>query len=230
MKEYNGANLKIIAMITMFIDHIGAIIIEKSYLYHASEGWQILDIILRQIGRLSFPLYCFLLVEAFLHTRNRKNYAIRVLLLAFLSEIQYDMAFSLGWNTGRQNVLFTLFLGFILIQILSKLEEKFAGISFYLISAIPITITCILAYILNSSYTYKGILLITVLYLFRRDNKTKCILGAIIMSQTVAAIVSFIFMYKYNGQKGENRIPNWIYQIFYPVHILILWGVRCLII
>lgn len=225
MKKFTSADLKLIAMTTMFIDHVGAILIEKSSLYEIG-GFQMLDFILRQIGRISFPLYCFLLVEAFFFTRDRKKYALRVLGLAFLSELQYDMAFSFGWNTGRNNVLFTLVLGFMMIWGLSKLEEKYEGKKLLVMSILPVAVTCGISMILHSSYTYMGILIIALLYLLRRDNKLKCILSALVLARTPMASVGFLCAYHYNGEKGKMKIPGWFYQWFYPVHILFLWLVR----
>ena len=73
--------LKLIACITMLIDHIGAVFFPSL-------------ILLRIIGRLSFPIYCFLLAEGAAHTKHAPRYALRLLLCALISELPYDLAFS----------------------------------------------------------------------------------------------------------------------------------------
>ena len=96
--------LKLIACITMLADHIGAILLPGC-------------VLLRIIGRLSFPIYCFLLAEGAAHTRNAKGYALRLLICAILSEIPHDLALSGRVLTlGSLNTMFSLLLGFLMIQ------------------------------------------------------------------------------------------------------------------
>ena len=92
--------LKIIAVITMAIDHVGAAILFPyvSYLFQtgapqAEEVYQLYWVI-RDIGRIAFPIYCFLLTEGFFHTRSRVKYARNLFLFALLSEIPFDLALS----------------------------------------------------------------------------------------------------------------------------------------
>ena len=80
MRGLTSFQLKCIAVVTMVIDHIGAI------LYPG-------DLIFRYIGRIAFPIFCFLLVEGFFHTHDRIQYMIRLGIFAILSEIPYDLAF-----------------------------------------------------------------------------------------------------------------------------------------
>lgn len=118
--------LKWIALITMFIDHIGAIILEKgaisaynqglpsAFSYDTSVFLSKLDFFIRQIGRISFPIFCFLLVEGFYHTSNRKKYALRLFLFACISEIPFDLCFrGKILEFSYQNVMFTLLIGFL---------------------------------------------------------------------------------------------------------------------
>ena len=101
-----GNTLKLIAIFTMLIDHIGAAVIEAGILssndmarmmaiLETERGmqWYLADIVLRLIGRLAFPIFCFLLVEGFTHTGNEAKYARNLLLFALISEIPFDLAF-----------------------------------------------------------------------------------------------------------------------------------------
>ena len=98
-KGLNSFQLKCIAIVTMLIDHIGAII------FPTQMGFRI-------IGRFSFPIFCFLLVEGFHHTKDVKKYMIRLGIFALISEIPYDLAFrNVFLEFERQNVFFTLLLG-----------------------------------------------------------------------------------------------------------------------
>ena len=120
-----GNTLKLIAIFTMLIDHIGAAVIEAGILssndmarmmaiLETERGmqWYLADIVLRLIGRLAFPIFCFLLVEGFTHTGNEAKYARNLLLFALISEIPFDLAFfGRLFFPGAQNVYFTLFLG-----------------------------------------------------------------------------------------------------------------------
>ena len=141
--EITGATLKWIAIITMLIDHIGAAILEpyaemQMMTSGASSLWT-LDMLLRGIGRLAFPIFIFLMVEGFYYTHNRKKYFFRMVLFSLISEIPFDMAFqrTLSMDGSQkiplmdfsgQNVFFTLTLGFLAIwltdNILSLTEKK----------------------------------------------------------------------------------------------------------
>ena len=102
----NGSTLKMIAVVTMLIDHIAAVLLVKLLIVNGTwelngySGSRVLNILtlehmnmvkiyqlMRDIGRIAFPIYCFLLVEGFMRTRNVKKYLGRMLLFAFISEI-----------------------------------------------------------------------------------------------------------------------------------------------
>lgn len=231
MRSFNSAQLKWIAMITMLIDHIGAAFLEQGY-FHSSSNWMAIDRILRMIGRISFPLYCFLLVEAFIHTRNRKKYLCSLSVMALITEPFFDFAFFGSWYPGYQNVLFTLGIGFILMSCLDalkgKIENEFAA------SFVNVLIIFILAYVtvlLKTDYSYKGIILISIFYLFRANvhRTTKCILGGIIFMDRITALFAFLLIYLYNGKKGNLRIPHWMYRYFYPIHLAVLAGIKMIL-
>ena len=95
----NSFQLKWIAVITMIIDHTGAVLFPD-------------DMVFRYIGRIAFPIFCFLLVEGFFHTRDVRKYMLRLGLFALISEIPYDLAFrDTVLEFEHQNVFFALLLG-----------------------------------------------------------------------------------------------------------------------
>ncbi|NLG02851.1 MAG: hypothetical protein GX567_03310, partial [Clostridia bacterium] len=121
-KGIPGSTLKIIAIITMLIDHIAAVVLAD---YLSIDGIRTIYKIMRSIGRLGFPIFCFLLVEGFMHTRDIKRYARNLGLFALISEVPFDLAFKHKLiYLDYQNVFFTLFLSLLAIWIISLIEEN----------------------------------------------------------------------------------------------------------
>ena len=154
-KGIPGSTLKIIAIITMFIDHIGAVVLEgklsdlgMAQAMQTQEGLQefmaqygvlyLMDMIMRLIGRMGFPIFCFLLIEGFMHTRSRLKYGRNLLLFALISEVPFDLAITRGMGDVPkiggvfypyyQNVFFTLFIGLLCMcgyEFVSRHAEEF---------------------------------------------------------------------------------------------------------
>lgn len=129
----SGSTLKLIAIFTMLIDHTAATILDNILAqavsglnlnsdqaiqqYYQDYGLLIfIDQLMRMIGRVAFPIFCFLLVEGMIHTHNKWRYALRLGLFALLSEIPFDLAFyAKPFFWGYQNVYFTLFIGLLVL-------------------------------------------------------------------------------------------------------------------
>lgn len=122
-KQITGFGLKMIALVTMTIDHFAAIVLER--ISGTSTLMYNIYFALRCIGRLAFPLFIFLLVEGFMHTHSKKRYAVRLFLFAFIAEVPFNLAFSheILYPT-YQNVFFTLLLGFLGMMFSSFIHEK----------------------------------------------------------------------------------------------------------
>ena len=133
----SGTALKYIACITMLIDHIGASCIEAGILLPALAAGAAscggipvstllaADRVLRYIGRLAFPIFCFLAVEGFLHTHDVKKYVRRLLLFGLLSEVPFDLAFfRTPFAPQHQNVYWTLALGVLAMAGLKRFEKE----------------------------------------------------------------------------------------------------------
>lgn len=219
--------LKWIAIITMLIDHIGAAIVEKTNIILLPYG-KILDYILRYIGRLSFPIFCFLLVEGFFHTRSRQKYLCNLLIFAVLSELPFEISFLGEIIVGFRNVFWTLAIGMIMMMLLEKIKERVSAqqnLFFILIVAA----CAVLAQLLQTDYGAVGILLIFILYKTREDRKQQCILGAIAMCYEITAPLAFLLLYHYNGVRKQKSLKYFFYA-FYPLHLLLLYWIRALIV
>lgn len=219
--------LKWIAIVTMFIDHIGAAVVEKTKIMHLPYG-NGLDLTLRLIGRLAFPIFCFLLIEGFYHTRSRGKYLRNLLLFALISEVPFEISFlgELVW--GLRNVYFTLAIGMIVMMCLEKAKEQ-AFRKQNLLTLLIVVAGAILAEWLHTDYGAIGVLLIYILYKWRDDRKGQCIYGAIAMAFEFTAPIAFLLMYKYNGVRKQKHWKYFFYA-FYPLHLLFLYWVRTLIV
>jgi len=239
-KKISADLLKWIALITMFLDHIGAGILEVCYMPDLYE----VDIVIRSIGRIAFPIYCFLLVEGYKYTRSRFKYAVNLLIFALISELPFDMLFRGGISMDYQNVYFTLLFGLVAIIIAGLIEEN--EIPFAMLWELLIAATiAYAAYLINTDYDAWGVLLIFVIFVSR--NKPRWVLcvstaayvvlttlvqpvsSFIHMSQLEAiGIVSFILIFFYNG-KRSGKINKYVFYSLYPGHIALYCGIRYLL-
>ena len=173
----------------------------------------------RDIGRLAFPIFCFLIVEGFLHTRNVKKYAGRLFLFALISEIPFDLALKGNvFYPDKQNVYFTLFIGLLVMVGISYITEN--GTRNMSLAILPIAVGMVAAYYIDTDYNYKGVFLIAVLYLMRYTRLYQCIGGAAAVSWEIPAPLAFIPIYFYNGKRGFQL--KYFFYWFYPVHLLLL--------
>ena len=218
--------LKWIAIVTMLIAHSGAAVVEKTNIYLLPYG-KVLDFTLRFIGRLAFPIFCFLLIEGFYHTRNRYRYLSNLLIFALVSELPFEISFLGEIVFGFRNVYWTLAIGMIMMLLFEKIKERTSektNLCFFL----TIAACAILAEILHTDYGAIGIILIYILYKLRDDRKQQCICGAIATAYEITAPIAFLLIYKYNGVRKQKHLKYFFYA-FYPLHLLFLYWVRTLL-
>ena len=193
--------------------------------------------IFRIIGRISFPIFSFLLVEGFKHTSNRLKYFLRLLFFAIVTQPIYDYAF----NNQDLNILFTFSLSFLFLsslEFIKKIINKYSnGIEDYLYKTVFYSLIYILfalfSLILNVDYQALGVSLVFIFYLSSNIYLSFLLyLLAVIFLATNAiqfySLLSFIFVYLYNGKKGKNI--KYFFYLYYPFHILILKILEILII
>ena len=211
--KINTFTLKMIAIASMLIDHMGAILFPQY-------------IILRYIGRIAFPIYTYTLVEGFMHTRDIKKYMVRLGIFALLSEIPFDLAFRGSViYIQKQNVFFTLFLGVLMLYLLLKSRNRIQ-------SAALVLAILLLSEFLRTDYSSMGLLMILCFYVFR-DNKVMKLLGVaainvFLMGRVqVFAIPALIFIALHGGDQGP-KCKKFFYG-FYPVHLLALYLISVII-
>lgn len=235
----SGMTLKIIALLLMFLDHAALI-------FFAGTIWYLPG---RILGRISFPIFCFLIVEGYCHTRSVRRYAGRLFLFALISEIPFDYAFfGKIVYMGYQNVFFTLFLGLLALACYDM------AVGWGMIILILLA-----AWFFHTDYNAFGVVLILVLYIGRNrmnlKNQQLEEQGNIGQSENVriyqrrwnyyvttafpAALViigygllkgfsiegfgalALILIGYYNGEKGNGRIPSLLFYAIYPLHLLL---------
>lgn len=237
----SGSWLKVFAMVSMLIDH-AAIVILRYYpafteplitMGRQSITWYYL---LRCVGRLAFPIFCFLLVEGFLHTHDRKKYGRNLLVFALISEIPFNLTYGghlFGWS---QNVFFTLFLGFLALSVVRRWEKErltvlpqstiFAEHNRRM--AILLLVLIVAGYLLRCDYGNCGICFILLLYVLRHNEIFRAAIGCCFLGTRWIAGLAFIPMAFYNGRRGFIQGPfgKYLFYLFYPLHLLALYFIK----
>lgn len=216
----DGRTLKLLAMGTMLIDHIGAALLPEL-------------IILRLIGRLAFPIYCFLLVEGAHYTHDMKKYMLRMGIFALISEIPFDMAFYGGLYFGHQNVFFTLLIGLAMIWFLEHPMNDME-IPDVINKIMIVAVAGIAAELLKTDYGFMGIGVIFVFYFLRERPLLKYILVAVLCIGSswieAFAAIALVPIALYNGRRGrQTKLMQYGFYAFYPLHLAILAVIRQII-
>lgn len=214
----------------MTIDHIGVVFGTPFYN------------LLRAVGRLSFPIFAFLLTEGYVHTKSFSKYFLRLLVLAVISEVIYDYVFFDSFiYLGANNIFFTLALGLLTLFLLDKskcLIKKYFKDKVDLVIILPITYLLIIVIMglmgefLNFSYGMLGILVISFFYLFK-DNFPLVVISVslptLILGEGMQyfSLFSLILIYFYNKKLGKKS--KLFFYLYYPLHILVLGVIKMLI-
>ena len=221
----SGSTLKIIALAIMFIDHIGAVIVQRTMTMEGFDHdfWSSLYWPIRYVGRLAFPIFCFLLVEGFVHTSNVKKYLKGMLIFALISEIPFNLCLAGSvFSLEYQNVFWELSLGIMAMFCLKKIENSKKD---YLVQVI-LRIAVIIAFAamaegLNFDYGMYGIISIVALYAFRENRIVQLLIGALSFCWEPVAPLAFLLIALYNGKRGRNI--KYVFYVFYPAHLMFLY-------
>ena len=230
----NSLHLKLLAVVTMLIDHMGFTLFPHAV-------W------MRAVGRLAFPIFCFLIAEGCAHTHDKKRYAGRLLLFAVLSELPFNLMCSgqwLSWN--HQNVLWTLLIGALVCWAMDWARTR-PEMWQRLPADAAIAVGFLLGQVCNTDYGGWGVMTVALFYLCREGRYARCglLLGMLVLnglcisSRTVPAFgiavpiqilaaAALPVIWLYNGRPGVNRHWRWAFYAFYPTHLLVLEGIQAL--
>ncbi len=227
----DASALRWFALLCMLLDHLWGTVVPGS-------DW------MTYLGRLAFPIFAFQAVEGYLHTHDFRKYSRRLLLLAALSEIPFDlMMFKTPFYPFHQNVIITLWLGLISIRVIDLVRS---GHTKPFLGSIELLGLLLLGYVTFPDYGVLGVLNVIIFYILRNFPGAKLaqlaamivihvfgfggrvfvfdILGASLeIPMQAFAVFSLIPIWLYNGEKGsKNKFLQYFSYAFYPVHMLIL--------
>ena len=201
-----------LAMLTMLIDHIGAVFYTDYQFF-------------RMIGRLSFPIYVYLMVLGYQRTSHLPKYLVRVFLLALLSQIPFQLAF----DTDGINVIGTLFISLLVMHLLDLCKKQvvlqiFIVIPFiYLLELFPfdygaygLLLMLIYRYAIHRPLLMIGLHgLLEIIFLILK--------GWFIQFISLSITYCLAFFSPITASLNACRAPNWLWRSFYPLHLIIIY-------
>jgi len=210
MKRLNSFYLKLFALLFMTIDHIG-IIFGLSHLF-------------RIIGRLSFPLFAFLLYQGYQHTKNRRSYFLRLFSFGFIIEIVlYGIRQFVFVPLMPINIFILLSLGVLSLAILDTFWNELTKIAL-------ITYLVYITIVLNVDYSWYGIIYILSFKFYPKYYYISFLIQVILAYLTLYfyntdiqyyALFSWIFIYLYNHKRGYPI--KYLFYLYYPLHLIVLY-------
>jgi len=206
------------------------------------------------IGRIAFPIFAFMIVEGFFHTKNLKKYVLRLLVFALLSEIPFNLvAGSRVFYPLHQNVLWSFLIAIALIQLNEKAKRSGKRILRILTGAASVLIGYVIGIITFVDYYHAGILTVLAFYFFRGRKwwhfvgQAAClayinleILGGLVyeiplfgrtflLAQQGFALLALLPIWLYRGRQGyHSKAVQYFHYAFYPAHLLILGLIKLL--
>ena len=250
------STLKLLAMLFMLCDHFAKVVLSTGVLrtFLGVTGNEQLMIGLETVGRIAFPIFAWFVAEGCRKTGNFPKYLGRLAMFAVLSEAPFQYCFYAAGQNGLSlachNVMFTMLLAAAGIYAAKWLNKH--GIPEMAAILIPSILAAPLGWGLQTDYNAWGVALIFMLYYLPEKKQKLTILacwmtvfmllwhgwngetfvwlhagGFSLLCMWLGGMFSIPILATYNGQRG--RPVKWLFYVFYPVHLAVLYGIRCLI-
>lgn len=239
--ETSSMSLHIMAMVSMLCDHLWGTIIP-------GNDW------LTCIGRISFPIFAFMIVEGYFHTSNLRKYMGRLLLFAVLSEIPFNLAMGSSlFYPIHQNVLWSFLISLGLIHWNEKAKASRKIWLQVLIGCATVLLGYVIGLVTMVDFYHAGIMTVLVFYFFRQKKwwsyigQVLCLwyinmemLGGFsyelhlwgetyFVARQGLALLALLPIWLYRGKQGyHSKALQYTYYAFYPLHLLILGVIKIL--
>ncbi len=236
VRGLSSAILHLLAMALMLCDHIGQV-------FFPEAGW------FTDIGRLAFPIFAFMLVEGYFHTKNIKKYILRIFIFAILAEVPFDLVFyGTPFFLLHQNVLWGFLYALLLICWNQRAKASGNVFNQVVVGCASLLAACILGLFTFVDYYHYGVLTVLVFYLLRGKKWWNYVLQLVFLgyinlvmmggTEYYVTLFGWKFPFPQQGFALLSLIPIWLYQgkqgyhskafqyfcyAFYPAHLLILW-------
>lgn len=217
--EVTSAGLHVFAMVTMLVDH----------LYHVFSG----PVWMNYIGRLSFPVFCFMLVEGYFYTSNLSKYLMRMFVTAIVAEIPFDMAFfGQPFYWGHQNVIWTFLVVILLIHLWETAKKTDSFFNYVCAEIVIVLVAYATDVFLHTDYGAIGVFTVLLFYVTRNRvwwNYLFQFAGMLLMHLIFGsmrqgfAVLALIPIWLYQGRQGfHKKWFQYVCYLFYPLHLFVL--------
>lgn len=220
--------LRLLALVCMAADHVGLALFPSAGAF-------------RCVGRLAFPLYCFLLVQGYGHTRDLRAYVRRLLLLALLSEVPFDLLiFGRTACFAEQNALFSLLLGLLALALSDSLRSRPGPCLFaqaaVLLSAMAARVSygwlaialCLCVYYAGENRLRMALSMAATLLLYTLSLALSGVTASWVLV-SLCALLALPPLLAYSGRRGaRNPLFTFLFYAAYPLHLLALVAIRAM--
>ena len=225
-KGLTNNQLKIIAMITMLIDHIGIVLFPQIKIF-------------RIIGRIAFPIFAYMIAEGCTYTKNKKKYLLSLASLGIVCQL----FFFLGTGSMYMNILITFTLSVIAIFCTDYFlkHKNLHSTSILIITIATIIFVCVIVpkyfsfYDFEIDYGLLGVILPIAIYLAcNKTEKILCTVALLLLMSfvfkgvQVYSLLSVPLLMLYNGKRGKMDL-KYMFYIFYPTHLVVIYGIGMMI-
>ncbi len=233
---FSSCSLHVLAMALMLLDHMWATLF-------MDQAW------MTCVGRIAYPIFAFMIVEGYFHTRNFKKYILRMLIFALISEVPFDLIYGgIPFYPFHQNVLWTFLIALLLIRFLEFVHEK-KGLGWYIAaSVLAVLVGLVVGTVTMVDYYGAGVLVVLMFYFLRKRTWYNFVLQVLVLyyifveliggyyypvtifghyfelQQEAFGLLGLIPVWLYTGRQGYHK--KWFQYFcyaFYPGHLLILY-------